>query len=102
MIQAARELDSKCSIQAHAGSGIANLIFEEFPAEGLSRSLTGFLRPAAANHHGNVTVLRNPGGQEMTRQSVWGGLDHPFWMMDRIKQQFDPQNILNPERFVYS
>ena len=102
MIQAARELDSKCSIQAHAGSGIANLIFHEFPAEGLSRSLTGFLRPAAANHHGNVTVLRNPGGQEMTRQSVWGGLDHPFWMMDRIKQQFDPQNILNPERFVYS
>ena len=102
MIQAARELDSNCSIQAHAGSGIANLIFDEFPAEGLSRSLTGFLRPAAANHHGNVTVLRNPSGQEMTRQSVWGGLDHPFWMMDRIKQQFDPQNILNPERFVYS
>ena len=102
MIQAARELDSKCSIQAHAGSGIVNLIFDEFPAEGLSRSLTGFLRPATANHHGNVTVLRNPGGQEMTRQSVWGGLDHPFWMMDRIKQQFDPQNILNPERFVFA
>lgn len=102
MIQAARELDPNCSIQAHAGSGIANLIFDEFPTEGLSRSLTGFLRPAAANHHGNVTVLRNPSGQEMTRQSVWGGLDHPFWMMDRIKQQFDPQNILNPERFVYS
>jgi len=102
MIQAARELDSNCSIQAHAGSGIANLIFDEFPAEGLSRSLTGFLRPAAAKHHGNVTVLRNPSGQEMTRQSVWGGLDHPFWIMDRIKQQFDPQNILNPERFVYS
>ena len=50
---------------------------------------------------GNVVVLRNPSGGEMTHQSVWGGIDAPFALMERVKQQFDPQNLLNRGRFVY-
>lgn len=102
IIQAALEIDAQCSLQSHAGCGIVNMRFDEFPERGLAKSLTGLLRPIATSHHGNVIVASNPSGDEMTRQCVWGGLDEPFWMMEEIKRQFDPANILNPGRFVYS
>ena len=106
VIEAARKLadsgDTSVSVQAHAGNGIVYLQFSDFPSQGMSRTLTGSLRPVAIAHRGNVIVISNPSGQEMTRQSVWGGIDEPFWMMDRIKEQFDPLKILNPGRYVYS
>ncbi|MDG2382033.1 MAG: FAD-binding oxidoreductase [Pirellulaceae bacterium] len=102
MIKAARALETDCSIHAHAGNGIVYLRFPEFPAQGISRVVTSNLRPLAIAHHGNVVVMSNPSGQEMTRQSTWGGIDEPFWMMDRIKEQFDPLNLLNPGRYIYS
>ena len=61
----------------------------------------GTLQTVAAAHHGHVIVLANPGGTEMTHQSVWGGGDVPFALMTEVKKQFDPKNLLNPGRFVY-
>jgi FAD/FMN-containing dehydrogenase len=37
----------------------------------------------------------------MTHQSVWGGIDAAFDLMTKVKQQFDPRDILNRGRFVY-
>ena len=100
-IAAARVCDPQCAIQAHAGSGVVIVNFSEFPAAGLSRTLVQQLAPIAAKGRGNVVVLANPGGSEMTHQSVWGGTGSPFALMTEVKRQFDPKNILNPGRFVY-
>jgi glycolate oxidase FAD binding subunit len=98
-LNAARQIDPRVSLQAHAGSGVVVVRFPEFPTEGLARTLIARLQPAAAAGKGHVTILSNPGGVETTRQSVWGG-PAPFWLMREVKTKFDPKGILNPGRFV--
>ncbi|MCA9143672.1 MAG: FAD-binding oxidoreductase [Planctomycetaceae bacterium] len=100
-IDAIQTLDKNCSIQSHAGNGIVLAKFSEFPSAGLARTLVGKLQAVAASARGNVVVLSNPGGSEMTHQSVWGAIDAPFELMTAVKREFDPKNILNPDRFVY-
>jgi glycolate oxidase FAD binding subunit len=100
-VHAVRDIDPQCSIQAHAGNGIVIAKFSEFPADGLSRTLIAKLQPLAVAAHGNVIILSNPGGAEMTHQSVWGGLGAPLSLMVAIKKKFDPRDLLNPGRFVY-
>lgn len=102
VIQAARSMHSECSIQAHAASGIATIEFPDFPEEGLARSLISKLRPVAAAHQGNIIVLGNPGRIEMTHSGVWGNIGASQSLMKRIKDQFDPQNILNRGRFIFA
>jgi glycolate oxidase FAD binding subunit len=101
LIKAAQDVDPEVDILAHAGNGCVMMQFPEFPAEGLSRVLLARLQPVATRGHGNIVVTANPSGQEMTRQSVWGGIDAPFELMRRVKREFDPRNVLNPDRFVY-
>lgn len=98
---AIRKLDARASFASHAGNGVAIIRFSEFPTGGLSRMLVANLQPVAAAAHGHVQVLANPNQQEMTHQSVWGGLDAPFELMTAVKRQFDPHDLLNPGRFVY-
>jgi glycolate oxidase FAD binding subunit len=101
LVAAARKLDPHCSIQAHAGNGTVLIRLSRFPEGGLSRALVGILQPVASAYHGHLVVLSNPGGSEMTHQSVWGGIDAPFDLMTEIKRRFDPKDILNRGRFVY-
>ncbi|MBC8350849.1 MAG: FAD-binding oxidoreductase [Planctomycetes bacterium] len=100
-IEAVQSLDANCSVQSHAGNGIVIARLSEFPSAGLAKTLVGNLQAVAASAHGNVVVLSNPGGSEMTHQSVWGAVDAPFELMSSVKREFDPKNILNPDRFVY-
>jgi glycolate oxidase FAD binding subunit len=101
LIEAARRLDSDCSIQAHAGNGVVIIKMSKFPAQGLSRALVGNLQPAAAAHYGQVIVLSNASGAEMTHQSAWGATDAPLELMTAVKRRFDPKDILNRGRLVY-
>lgn len=94
-------LDPSAMIQAHAGNGTVIVRLAELPGGGIGRDLVGNLDAAAAGLHGNVIMLANPSRAEMTHQSVWGGIDAPFRLMEAIKREFDPKNLLNPERFVY-
>ena len=98
---ALHELDENCSVQAHAGNGVVIAHLSDFPADGLARTLIGQLHPVAAAAHGHVTVLSNPSSAEVTHQSVWGAIDAPFDLMTTVKREFDPRNILNPDRFIY-
>ena len=100
-IHEARQLSPACSVQAHAASGIVIIRFPEFPEDGLSRALVGTLQPVAAVAHGNVVILSNPSGREMTARSTWGSVPAPLSLLARIKNNFDPGNLLNPGRFVY-
>ena len=101
VVAAAREIDESCSFQAHAGSGVVIVRFSTFPEAGLSKTLVSQLQPVAAAGAGNVVILANPSGAEQTRQSVWGNSLAPYELMTKVKREFDPQNILNPGRFVY-
>jgi glycolate oxidase FAD binding subunit len=87
-------------LHAHAASGIVYIAFATFPKDGLSRTLVGQLQPLAAQCGGHIVVLSNPGGQEMTPQSVWGNIGPQLELMQAVKRQFDPRGILNPGRFV--
>jgi len=93
--EALRAKDPHVSIQAHAGNGVLIGKFPEYPG-GMSD-----LKAVAAAVHGSATILSNPAGFEMTRHNVWGVADVPFDVMKQVKETFDPDNILNPGRFVY-
>jgi glycolate oxidase FAD binding subunit len=90
----------RCSYQSHRGNGILNVHFEEVAAADVSRLILKDLQPLAAKYGGNVIVLSCP-GQELTRQLTWGVGRSDRQVMAAVKRQFDPANILNPDRFVY-
>jgi glycolate oxidase FAD binding subunit len=96
-IESVLAIDPQSKILAHAGSGVVYVKFNEFPTGGLSKALVGDLHGVAQRHHGNIVILSNPSGAEMTHQAVFGG-EANWKVMQEVKRQFDPKNILNPGR----
>lgn len=94
-VEALQAIDPDVNIQSHAGNGVVIGKFAEYPG-----SISN-LKAVASTSHGSATILSNPGGAEMTHHNVWGMADVPFDVMKRVKDAFDPNNILNPGRFVY-
>jgi glycolate dehydrogenase FAD-binding subunit len=95
-----RTFDPACTVQAHAGNGVLVVRFAEFAAADLSTKLVGRLRPAAIQRGGStVVVSTNLDG--LTPHMVWGPRTEAIALMERIKKQFDPHEILNPGRFVF-
>ncbi|HZZ30223.1 MAG TPA: FAD-binding oxidoreductase [Pirellulales bacterium] len=95
-------IDPNCSIQAHAGNGVVIARLAQFGAGGVSKMLVSRLQPAAAEFGGHVTVLSCATAGELTRQCWWGALGETAAVMDEIKRQFDPKDLLNRGRFVYA
>ena len=97
-----KEADLPCSILAHAGSGVVILRFEEFSAGDLSPVLIRRLQPAVALRDGHIKVLRADSSLgELPRQAMWGTRAASVSVMEAVRAQFDPAEILNPGRFVY-
>jgi glycolate oxidase FAD binding subunit len=92
--------DPKCNIQAHAASGIVVARFSKFTHGDLTAVLAGNLRPAATHVGGHAIVVRSS-LDGITPHLVWGGRTDAVVLLERIKQKFDPKNILNPGRFIY-
>lgn len=78
----------------HAGSGLGELQFNSCT---LSTLLD--LRRWCESQGGFLTVLAAP-LEIKQKLDVWGYNGNSLDIMRRIKQQFDPQNIFNPHRFV--
>ena len=88
-------------LQAHAGNGIVLARMSGLSGSELSQAIIKKLQPAARQAGGSVVVLSAGEGLEMTRQVIWGSASDDLRIMQAVKQQFDPLNLLNPGRFVY-
>ena len=88
------------AVQAHAGNGIVYLALPNLADDGWSSLVTNVLRPAACRHGGRAVVWSAANAAEAERYAVWGAPSGPVAIMQRIKDQFDPHQILNPGRFV--
>ena len=88
-----------CAIHAHAGDGVIRVKRGEGRGErgeGLAS-----LRAIVGNAGGKM-VLRKPiDGAAMTAEEIWGPPGPEICVMQAIKERFDPENILNPGRFVF-
>ncbi|NQE32576.1 putative FAD-linked oxidoreductase [Microcoleus sp. IPMA8] len=78
----------------HAGSGLGVLRFENATAETLLQ-----VRRGCEAKGGFLTVLAAPADIKQ-QLDVWGYTGSAIDLMRRIKQQFDPENILSPHRFI--
>jgi glycolate oxidase FAD binding subunit len=101
-VRALREIDPKCSIQSHAGNGIVVARMNEFGDGGVSKMLVGKLQPAAMESCGHLVVLSCATPAELTHQCWWGSLGDSAAIMQEVKRQFDPKDLLNRGRFVYA
>ena len=95
-----REIDPACSLQSQAGNGVVLCRLSQ-TASDLARTLISTLQPLAARAGGTCVVYAYPAGLELTRQATWGGAASASRVMLSVKEQFDPQGLLNPGRFIY-
>jgi FAD/FMN-containing dehydrogenase len=92
--------DAACTIQAHAASGIIVARFANFTNADVGQVLVGQLRPAAIRRGGSLVVLGTT-LDGLTPHILWGGRTDATILMERVKREFDPHNILNPGSFVF-
>lgn len=82
--------------QIHASSGLGTVRLE---GGAIAPQSVLRLRQWCESHNGFLTVLEAP---PLWKQQidVWGYPGNALSVMQRIKQQFDPNSLLNPARFV--
>ena len=84
-------------MQSHAGNGVVVVAIDEVPAMGAAKLMLQHIRPAAQAAGGSAVVWRSA-SEELTHQAIWGPPQGDVAVMQAVKQQFDPKNILNPGR----
>ncbi len=90
-------------IRAHAANGVIrvhadNHALDWFRSKERPRRIVEF-RTRAQALGGNMVILRAP--LELKSQiDVWGEVGPTAILMHSLKEKFDPQNLLNPGRFV--
>ncbi len=94
-----RRHDLEAAIVAHAGNGI--LYIELRPSDATARLVEAInvLRQHASEARGSLVVERCP--VELKRQiNIWGEPGSDFYLMQRLKNQFDPKGTFVKGRFV--
>ena len=99
-VEEIQQWDPECSVMAHAGTGVVVVHFRQFSEDDLSRRWLAELQPAAVRRGGSCVLLSSRFAG-LTRQLVWGGRNQATVLMERIREQFDPQQIFNRGRFIY-
>ncbi|HEY8741823.1 MAG TPA: FAD-linked oxidase C-terminal domain-containing protein, partial [Chloroflexota bacterium] len=82
-------------LAAHAGNGV---LFARLQGEHLTAALPALFADLATRWQA-ITLLAAPLDAKH-RLDVWGPPPAGFPLMQRIKEQFDPQSTLNPGRFL--
>ena len=94
-----RRHNLEAAVVAHAGNGI--LYVELRPSDATPRLVKAIaeLRQNAQEARGSMVVERCP--TDLKRLiSVWGEAGSEFYLMQRLKQQFDPNGTIAKGRFV--
>jgi glycolate oxidase FAD binding subunit len=95
-VQADRSEESSPTIVADLGAGILWLASSPDQTAGARFSE---LTSLARNHKGHAIMFAAPPALK-THTDVWGPPPDAFSLMQEIKRQFDPGNLLNPGRFL--
>jgi glycolate oxidase FAD binding subunit len=80
----------------HAGSGLGLVRFD---SASIKVNTVLSMRTHCQNQGGYLSVLEAPAAFKQ-QLDVWGYRGNALDLMRRIKQQFDPKNVLSPQRFV--
>lgn len=86
------------AFQASAGNGVLHLHLEGPPSSDPA-VLAPWVQQLCQAAHGNLMVTAAP-AELKPHLPVWGTVRDDFMVMQRIKEQMDPDRILNPGRFV--
>jgi glycolate oxidase FAD binding subunit len=97
--QVCRRHDLEAAIVAHAGNGI--LYIELRPSDATPRLIEAIaaLRLHAQEARGSLVVERCPVDLKR-RINVWGETGSDFYLMQRLKNQFDPKGTFVRGRFI--
>ena len=92
-LQSKEIVDNDVAIRIHASSGIG-----ELQSKNIARHSIDRMRSQVAENYGFLTILDAP--EAIQQLDVWGYRGNAIAAMQAIKDRFDPQNILNPDRFI--
>jgi glycolate oxidase FAD binding subunit len=95
MAIAAAIAESGAAVAALPGVGTLHASWTETPSVDTVRTLRG--RCEAKN---GALVLESAPSDLKREAGVWGATRSDFALMQRLKQQFDPNRVLNPGRFL--
>lgn len=97
--QVCHQHDLASAIVGHIGNGILYIQLRHGDALQKAAAVINDLRMHALAAHGHLVVEHCP--VDLKRHiSVWGEPGKNFYMMQRLKQQFDPQNTFARGRFL--
>ncbi len=91
----------RVAVISEAGTGIVRYHFQAEGADPFGR-LAGAVAPLrafATEARGSLVVLQAP-PEVKAAVDVWGSVGDGFPLMRGLKEQFDPERVLNPGRFV--
>jgi FAD/FMN-containing dehydrogenase len=88
-------------IQSHAGNGVIHARLPLRRADDARSVLDRQVRPCVAAAAGKLVVESFPAGLDFSAREVWGSSGDAAAVMCILKQQFDPQGVLNPGRFIF-
>jgi len=94
-----RETSRPPRIACHLTAGIVHSVWPTGDEPEADLQLATRLRQAAASLGGTMVVEAAPPALK-ERLDIWGEPGPDFPIMRRLKEQFDPQGILNPGRFL--
>ena len=93
-LQSKEIVEHNVAVRIHAGSGVGNLLLDPVDNQAVNR-----MRSLTQDSYGFLTILNAP---KINKQQldVWGYQGNATKTMQALKNQFDPQNILNSDRFI--
>ncbi len=93
-LQLKQIIDRNIAVRVHASSGIGQLQLDSADIAIIEQ-----MRSHCQQNHGFLTILDAP--KTLKQQTdIWGYSGNALKTMQALKNQFDPQNILNCDRFI--
>lgn len=99
-VETLRKIDPQVSLAAHAGSGLLRAVVADVAPGDVRTWLAAKLRPALAALGARLVVHSAPLEAPLEARDVWGPAGASTQLWTHLKEQFDPQGILNPGRML--